>query len=564
MVSTSSSSRPSGRSAASKSQPANQLDPWILWVTFRRCWYWAVPLGILLAGLAAGSVLQSFVPRYRATHLLEANQDYLVFKGVMPTISDIASTENPLFFNPIVLDSVLADPALRVAPSLADPETAERNLRKNLKVTSPGTKTRLEVSYEDTDQEAAAMVCNAVVDSYLRQRDSFDNTRVSNLERWLEPEIQRWQQEVDQRQRSVQTLSKLTLGYAPSQRLSVFDDEGNLSLMADLRSRIADLSVQLKLQDLESELANDVADPAARLPLGMPSLTEVLVRRSYYQEMQEKREHWLATPEAAKQDARQGSVAILKQRANDDLQQRKREVQYQLAALQEQRQLSRAQGQLERDSLTKTLEILRKQYDEERARLEQFGGSSAELQFAQEELSVATGVLTKLRDRVAAIRTERRQDGTVRSLAPAFPPRTPVELIPVKKMVLASGAAFCVPFLLGLLWEFKIQRLADSSAVEKNSSLAPVVGEVAMLPTGSTNAKSHRIFEESIDSLRVNLFLSTETKTMRSIAVTSSLSGEGKSSVASQLALSLTVSSPLVVTMHPPTHLNALTVDVED
>ena len=44
---------------------------------------------------------------------------------------------------------------------------------------------------------------------------------------------------------------------------------------------------------------------------------------------------------------------------------------------------------------------------------------------------------------------------------------------------------------------------------------------------------------ESVDTLRANLFMSMDTKNTRSIAVASSMSGEGKSSVASQLALSI-------------------------
>ena len=117
-------------------------------------------------------------------------------------------------------------------------------------------------------------------------------------------------------------------------------------------------------------------------------------------------------------------------------------------------------------------------------------------------------------------------------------PKAPIEVIPLKKMLAASGAAFVVPFLFGLLWEFKVQRVTDSRAVE-NANLAPVMGEVARLPAGDRSARGRRLFEESIDTLRANLFLSIDTKSTRSIAVVSSMSGEGKSSVASQLALSI-------------------------
>ncbi len=191
------SSRSAPSPSKSNSTSPSGFDPWILWVTVRRCWFWAAPVGLVLAAIAGFAVLKTFVPRYQATHLLEANNDYVVFKDVMPMIDDLARTEQPLFYNAIVLDPVLSDPELRSAPSLSDPETAEKNLRKNLSIKSAGSKSQLLVGYEESDREMAAKVCNAVVNAYLRQRDMFDSTRVNNLERWLEPEIQRWQAEVE-------------------------------------------------------------------------------------------------------------------------------------------------------------------------------------------------------------------------------------------------------------------------------------------------------------------------------------------------------------------------------
>src|SRR5690606_4193708 len=105
---------PQGRAvpAVAGDAAANAFDPWILWVTFRRCWPWAIPVGVVLAGVAAFTVMQGFVPRYQASYLLEANEDFVVFKGVLPVVKNLARTEKSLFLNPIVLDPVLADPSL--------------------------------------------------------------------------------------------------------------------------------------------------------------------------------------------------------------------------------------------------------------------------------------------------------------------------------------------------------------------------------------------------------------------------------------------------------------------
>ena len=237
------------------SEPASLFDPWIIWVAFRRYWPIALPVGTILAGVVAYAVLQSFVPMYRATHLLEANHDFVVFKHVMPALKNMERTEKPLFFNAIVLDPVLTDQSLRAAPGLSDPESAEANLRKNLRVISGGTESRLQVSYQDSDREWAAKVCNAIVESYLRQRDAYDNKRVSNLERWLEPEIQRWEQNVQARQRVVQELSQQTLGYAPGQQASKMEFKSNLDLATSLRSQITELSLKISIGEARIAMA---------------------------------------------------------------------------------------------------------------------------------------------------------------------------------------------------------------------------------------------------------------------------------------------------------------------
>lgn len=591
---------------AAPTDAAKAFDPWILWVTVRRCWPWAVPLGAALAGIAAFLVMRSFVPRYEASYLLEANEDFVVFKGVMPVMENLAKTEKSLFTNPIVLDPVLADADLRSAPSLSNPEIAEANLRKNLSISSGGTDSRLVVTYTDTDRQAAAQVCNAIVDSYLRQRDSFDNTRVNNLEKWLDPEIQRWEQEVDERRKRVQSLSQKTLGYAPGQSVDRSDNESQMTRMADLRSQIGELKIELALfdaiaatpsvmtdtgagtevpppwtnteiqkktiseRDTENAIDGDakvlaakaVVDRYAAVVLDIEIKDMVRISRDYYNDMKINLEGAKETLKQERETARARVENELERIVEDDYRQRTAVAERTLAWQQEQRKQQQQLTEQERKvaiakneetqtkdrehsrkALVAKLEILQSQYDEERARLEQYGGMTAELQFANDELVVASDVLTKLRGRVAAIRTERRQDGAVRTLAVATPPKAPVEAVPFKKLALASAGAFVIPFMLGLLWEFKVQRLTDAESHDKGGLLAPVLGEISRLPAGSGSQNARRIFEESIDSLRSNLFLSVDTSHTRSIAIVSSMSGEGKSSVASQLALSMAKST---------------------
>jgi capsular exopolysaccharide synthesis family protein len=81
------------------------------------------------------------------------------------------------------------------------------------------------------------------------------------------------------------------------------------------------------------------------------------------------------------------------------------------------------------------------------------------------------------------------------------------------------------------------------------------VGEIARLPLRQTRRPDESqdsqyalgVFEESIDSLRTGLVLSHEKDEMKVLAVSSAVAGEGKSSVASQLAVSLAKSSGMPI-----------------
>ncbi len=133
-------------------------------------------------------------------------------------------------------------------------------------------------------------------------------------------------------------------------------------------------------------------------------------------------------------------------------------------------------------------------------------------------------------------------------MQPAEPPATPVEVFPYRNMTLAVLAGLCLPFALVVAWERLVGRVSDSLTLERQSHVS-VLGEIAHLPVRTPVAHSSasarirhdlRLFEESIDSLRTSLTLSEEFGNLRVLAVTSAANREGKTSVASQLAVSFT------------------------
>jgi len=106
--------------------------------------------------------------------------------------------------------------------------------------------------------------------------------------------------------------------------------------------------------------------------------------------------------------------------------------------------------------------------------------------------------------------------------------------------------ALGLPFALAIGWERRVRRIVEPQQIEEGAQL-PVVAEIAELPDRSrvhgflarSLSKDRYLFEESVDSLRTTLALSEQLKDVHVIAVVSAVSREGKTSLSSQLALSL-------------------------
>ncbi len=176
------------------------------------------------------------------------------------------------------------------------------------------------------------------------------------------------------------------------------------------------------------------------------------------------------------------------------------------------------------------------EYNAEKERVQKLAGETAELYFAKQEYEQTAEVLRSLDEKLSVVKLEQQRSGIIQSVAAAKTPTSAVEEMPFKQMAAASGAGLIFPFALAVLLEIFVKRIVDSRRLEMTVK-APVLGEISRYNGGGLNDYSRRMFTESIDALRANL--SFKLSGVRSIVVTSAMPAEGKSSVASQLAISL-------------------------
>ena len=540
-------SNPSHVKKPSHSQ-STAFDPWLLWVALRRHWAWVIPAGVVMAAAGSYAVLYTFVPEFEATHILQANQDFVLSKDLTESQKDLAKNERPLIMSPLVLGEVLGLPELRSVPSLSNPNTAEFEIRKRLKISNSGADNLLTISFRDVDRNQVAKVANAVAESFKNQRRLLEEKRLKNIETSLAQPIETWRRNVAEARNQWVELSKKLTGSDPFKN----PDEGpeGASYLGGLRGKFVEWEVEesalsARLVSLQAGLdqSGDV-----NLPVDPREIQAYLDRDRDVLQLRTKLADNQAEIRSIERKEQEGMLASRYKTLKKEV----TSLQTQLATLEsetrekaqrilreeharrQQQAIQDVQAQIE--NLKVKRETFSADYDQEKDRLGKFSGETTELYLAREHYNREREVLDKLSNRLVLLKAERGRGPSINTLSMAQDPNFALEETPIKKMGMVGGIAFLFPFAIALLLEFLAKRITNAEAVD-STQLIPIMGEIVRIPSGRKRSLGQRMFEESVDALRANLLFKMES--VGTIAVTSAMAGEGKSNIAYQLALSI-------------------------
>jgi polysaccharide biosynthesis transport protein len=164
--------------------------------------------------------------------------------------------------------------------------------------------------------------------------------------------------------------------------------------------------------------------------------------------------------------------------------------------------------------------------------------------------------IKNLENILAAITTERDKLGVEVKSTPRITPlqgKVEVPEWPSNKLtrialtVLVALAGLCCPGVLVTFWDTRAKRINNSTDVSKGLHL-PVIGSVPLIPArvirrlGSPSKRYHAWhmrLTESVDGIAARVLRRADLEQCRVIMVSSATSGEGKTTLATQLALSL-------------------------
>ncbi|MGO8746045.1 MAG: polysaccharide biosynthesis tyrosine autokinase [Thermoguttaceae bacterium] len=563
----------------------------------RRWWKAAFLIGLLLATIATAAVYWLFEPQYEAASLLEISErpQYIAFEPREAGASQAYfRTQIELIRSRWILGRALDNEKIRQFPEIRKESNPIQWLKKRVSVVSANESGVFEIKYASSNPENAALVVNEITKQYLAAQEEEESQRNHVIVAALTEEMKSREKAVGTLRAQVRAATKQISGKEPD---LVRPDPSSPAKnpLGELQARLVAVQVERAMlnarikageEELRSAERADAAPNGARTktaeaPLSQQELElrDAMVARAIAESADVKQWELLLTAKRAKLPQIEGLLRRGKedpayinrqeeiareQQSLDEVKQKmvapiQREVELSLRSKRTDSQVATlarrreevARMRLDLRGYELAEENLRTAYSSQMKKLstelEQVGGENANLTFMKDELAQAEKVLERIAERQIALQTERGAPSRVIWHEPAHAPNAPVEVLPYKKLALAVLACLCLPFGLAVGWESLVRRIGGSEDLEQQLQLA-VLGEITRLPRRSHNALVSaeagtglelRVFQESVDSLRTALTLSDDLRDMRILAITSAAAQEGKTSVASQLALSL-------------------------
>lgn len=525
-------------------KPGASITPGFIWATLRRWWRWVTPIGIVLATGVGAFLYFSFTPTYKASSYLQIyNNRYVVYRSRSGTTS--AKNHIAVLKSPMVIAPVVAQKEIASLPVFKDIEDPVSWLGSRIRIRATGDE-YYSIEFVAEVPSHAQKIVEAVAGSFANLRDSVDREESEELIRFLSDRREIHKREVTRMQEVVRGLSQAA-GASRAKASETPMDQAESELRTKLIDAIVErevLQAQLAVgealrsrvdESKGAELTDEKLDQQVNAIEGVAAMRKLIAdKKKLLEETQAVVKGGANSPKVAQLSAEvtqaETDFEALRVKLKDTMKSEN--------AARSQKAIAEMRGGMERADYM--VQFLEKRLEAETKVAQQQRGEMTDLEFAQNDLAKARDVFERIDQRILQLQTERGLDN-VKLLPDVAGAPTMVERFPYMAIVKFATPAFLLPFVLAVLWEIVARRVNSRQELEQITSLS-VIGEIPSLTfrrSGRGYQRALGPYQESIDSLRTQLVLSDSLSSKQVLAVTSAVSGEGKTSVSAQLALSL-------------------------
>lgn len=546
----------------------------VVWHSLMQRLFLGVALGIVLASVACIVLWKLTEPVYRGVATLQILEkpNHIVFEGAGINSQRFAQTQIELIKHPYLIGRAVEEaklveqvPELVKLEGKADPV---QWIEKRLKVTRKGTSELYNVSFDAEYPVSAERVVNAIVRTYRRISDGESDQMRDHVLKLLEKEKDRSRQDIALKQSQLKELFRkagpevsplkfnlnLNGGAEGTDTMSV-----GQTLMTSLQTQYVEAQLGMLMTKIKLDAANKMVEQKngevpvsdweieiqlSQHPRVMKLQDELLGQQSIINTVTEGKDRHMQAKEAHKKALAhlEAIRAELAPQARLDVAAAKKRQQD--AALQELAVSLKTQ--------VEQIELLRRWIEEERTVAKETGETTLDLTYQQMELAQAQDLSRRLADRKLALTVEAHALGQVKIIQEAAVPDFPEGPSLVKKLLMLGSVAFLAPLGLLVGWDLSYRRVYERDQLLREVDVK-LVSEIAALPTRSLTGrggsdKAFRqqalLFEESVNALRTTLSVDPNLEKHRVYVLASAVSGEGKTNLSSQLAMSWAQSSP--------------------
>jgi capsular exopolysaccharide synthesis family protein len=529
----------------------------------RRHWLVSAGVGLLCAAVVGPAVWFGMAARYTASSLLSVmmTEKPIAFQmepGVDKDRFEIyKSTQTQMLTSRFVLLSALRNPLVAKLPVIKR-EQDKRDpvvwLQKNIGVGFPGKAELMEVSMSREDPDEAALLVREVVDAYLHEvvNNEVDKKRLRLSE--LDKAVSEKEQDIRSRREELKKLAT-ELGTSATENLTL---KQKLSLeelttyrqelakvQSDSRRFKAELAAeQAILKSVESVGVTDAevdtlvqSDPVGRelfIELGWKKLDQLYMDTAVVKGASslyvDRYQQALKTLQESYNARKADLVETVKQKRRSLVQSEVRKLESSVTVLAEQEH------------------ALQVQVDAKHLEATKFGNSTVDMEMLLADIKNADYVLNQLASERDKLRVESRSPARIQLLIAASKPEMPSNTnARIALTLVAMLMGLCVPGALIVIWDASGKRINTCADVSQGLRLS-VLGSVPLIPakvirrlgSPSKRCQTWQVrLTESVDGIAARVLRKAELEQCRVIMVSSAAGGEGKTTLATQLALSL-------------------------
>ncbi|MHB8973546.1 MAG: polysaccharide biosynthesis tyrosine autokinase [Pirellulaceae bacterium] len=540
-------------------QGAANLDGYLH--ALRRTWLWCLIAGVVLAAVTTVAVWNLASDKYTAAADLQA---FTVAPRVLNAgtaqpaekYETFISNIQQLLQSPVTLTQALSNPTVKDHPLVrAEAADPENWLLKNLRVSNPRNSEILRVAVTVPDPDLAANLANSVVAAYMKE--VVDKEQANRREKLQRLEVHQGSQAEAERTRraKLEELAK-TLGSTDVEALSL-QQQIRLTQAQQIKTELAKTQVERMRTEAEVKVlaqreqdfdkvevpAGEVDLMVAADPIGRFLLEDIAAMESGNLTAGSLSKSTNGAGSSTNATLGRGRQMIQELQDRLDRVRKSMALQWKAEQRRELRTLSE-QKLAESQSLADLEANLKKEADKYDEEFKMIGGKSYQVEIENEEIKRLNVVMDNISREIEFEKIEQGSEARVKVISPAIKPAAPNR---PGRLVLAGMAGMLVFVLPGIgmvLLDVRSQRVSSVNEVQERLGL-PMFGSVPMLPSRVTRGldgaskrgrRWQAVLSEAVSGIRANLLRVSD---VRVVMVTSSVGGEGKTTVATQLAMSL-------------------------